>query len=67
MNEETRYGTWYQKKITIPKGRGQTYLVWACSRCRCHERKRSRFCPNCGKPMGGVDVMEGENDDRTDE
>lgn len=47
--------TWYQKRITVPKGRGQTYLVWAYSKCHGHEKKRSKFCPNCGKPMRGLD------------
>ena len=46
-------GEWHQKKITVPKAKGHSYLVWACSVCRKHERKRSDFCPNCGADMRG--------------
>ena len=48
-----KHGEWYQKRITVPKARGHSYLVWACSLCNKHERKRSDFCPNCGAKMKG--------------
>lgn len=47
------HARWYQKKITVPKARGHSYLVWACSNCHEHERKRSDYCPNCGAKMDG--------------
>ena len=49
--EPVRHGRWYQKRISVPKGKGQTYLVWACSLCHKHEKKRSDYCPNCGAEM----------------
>jgi rubrerythrin len=55
---EVKRGEWYQKRITVPKARGHSYLVWACSVCHKHERKRSDFCPNCGAKMM---EMVGEN------
>ena len=54
-DEDEDPARWYQKRMTVPKGRGQTYLVWACSKCHSHEKKKSKFCPNCGKPMAEVD------------
>ena len=51
--EVVRHGRWYQKRMSVPKGKGQTYLVWACSLCHKHEKKRSDYCPNCGAKMGG--------------
>lgn len=45
------HGRWYQCKLNVPKGKGQTYLVWKCSNCHKHERKRSDYCPNCGARM----------------
>ena len=52
-DEPVRHGRWYQKRISVPKGKGQTYLVWACSLCHKHEKKRSDYCPNCGAKMRG--------------
>jgi hypothetical protein len=49
--EVVRHGRWYQKRMSVPKGKGQTYLVWACSLCHKHEKKRSDYCPNCGAKM----------------
>ena len=49
--EPVRHGRLYQKRISVPKGKGQTYLVWACSLCHKHEKKRSDYCPNCGAKM----------------
>jgi len=55
--EVVRHGRWYQKRMSVPKGKGQTYLVWACSLCHKHEKKRSDYCPNCGARMdGGAEV-----------
>jgi rubrerythrin len=51
------HGRWYQKQMTVPKGRGQTYLVWACSVCNKHEKKRSSFCPHCGAKMDWETVL----------
>lgn len=51
--EPVRYGGWYQKRMSVPKGKGQTYLVWACGLCHKHEKKRSDYCPNCGAKMDG--------------
>ena len=51
--DAVKHGEWYQKRITVPKARGHSYLVWACSVCHKHERKRSDFCPNCGADMRG--------------
>jgi hypothetical protein len=47
----TKHAHWYQKQMTVPKGKGQIYLVWSCSACHKHERKRSDYCPNCGAVM----------------
>ena len=51
--EAVRHGRWYYKRMSVPKGKGQTYLVWACSLCHKHEKKRSEYCPNCGAKMDG--------------
>ena len=45
------HSQWYQKKMTVPKARGHSYVVWACSNCNEHERKRYNYCPNCGAKM----------------
>lgn len=51
--EPVRHGQWRHYKLSVPKGRGQTYLVYGCSLCHKHEKKRSDFCPNCGAKMDG--------------
>ncbi len=48
-----KHGVWRQHKLSVPKGRGQTYIVYGCSLCHKHERKRSDYCPNCGAKMDG--------------
>lgn len=63
---EEEDAAWYQKRITVPKGRGQTYLVWACSKCHGHEKKRSKFCPNCGKRMTELPTVQSPADLKND-
>lgn len=50
------HGRWYQCKLNVPKGKGQTYLVWKCSNCHKHGRKLSDYCPNCGAKMDGEEA-----------
>ncbi|MBQ8616202.1 MAG: hypothetical protein IJ418_01695 [Clostridia bacterium] len=47
------HARWYQCRLSVPKGRGQTHLVYGCSNCHKHEKKRSPRCPNCGAIMDG--------------
>ena len=51
--EVVRHAIWRQKKMNVPKGKGQTHLMWGCSSCHNHEKKRSSYCPNCGAKMRG--------------
>lgn len=53
--EPVRRGRWFQHRLSVPKGRGQTYLVYGCSLCHKHEKKRTPHCPNCGAKMEGCD------------
>lgn len=53
--EAAQHSKWLQHRLSVPKGRGQTYLVYGCYVCHGHVRKRSPFCPNCGAKMDGKD------------
>ncbi len=48
---------WRYQTMTVPGGKGQTYAKWSCSACKGKQKKRSRYCPDCGKRMknGGQD------------
>lgn len=49
--EPVRHSKWLQHRVSVPKGKGQTYLVYGCWICHKHERKRTPYCPNCGAKM----------------
>lgn len=48
---------WRYQTMSVPGGNGQTYAKWSCSACKGKQKKRSRYCPDCGKRMknGGPD------------
>lgn len=48
---DANVGKWTHIKLCVPKGRGQTRMVWRCSNCHAHKKVRSPFCPECGFPM----------------
>ena len=49
---------WRYQTMSVPGGNGQTYAKWSCSACKGKQKKRSRYCPDCGKRMknGGPDT-----------
>ena len=49
MNER---GEWILQKIPFKGGHGQTATKYKCSACKGYSHKKTRFCPNCGCPMG---------------
>lgn len=51
--EPVRHGKWMYHRISVPKGKGQTYSVYGCWLCHAHVRKRTPYCPNCGANMQG--------------
>lgn len=48
---EVQRSKWLQHRLSVPKGKGQTYLVYGCYVCHKHERRRTIYCPNCGAKM----------------
>lgn len=48
---------WRYQTMSVPGGNGQTYAKCSCSACKGKQKKRSRYCPDCGKRMknGGPD------------
>lgn len=49
--EPVRHSKWLQHRMSVPKGKGQTYLVYGCWMCHGHVKKRSPYCPSCGAKM----------------
>jgi lipopolysaccharide biosynthesis regulator YciM len=42
---------WRQIRLSVPKGKGQTRIEWACTNCGYHVKKRTKHCPECGAVM----------------
>ena len=51
VKRERPHAIWRQTKLCVPKGRGQTYMVWKCTGCHSHKKVRTPYCPECGAEM----------------
>lgn len=48
-----QHARWQYQTMNVPGGKGQTYAKWRCSSCHGKQKKRSRYCPDCGAKMDG--------------